>query len=40
MDYNEGGLKLTDNLKYGVLRIKWSIKANVPKDSIQPFFSQ
>ena len=39
MDYNEGGLNLTDiNSKYGSQRIKWLIEAkNLPKDSIEHF---
>ena len=39
MDYNEGGLNLTDiNAKYGSQTIKWLIEAkNLPKDSIEHF---
>ena len=39
MDYNEGGLNLTDICsKYGAQRIKWLPEAkNLPKDCIEHF---
>ena len=39
MDYNEGGLNLTDiNSKYGAQRVKWLLESkNLPQDTIENF---